>query len=222
MTVAESCRGWLQRFPQEPADRRVLALAAIDAFESCEHDPQATGDRLEPLRAAAGSSHKLVFETGARLLARLAVAHSAARDLLLAMSRDKSATPRFHAVAFLTDELPDNLRLEIVHRALHDRSEKILRKGIERAEEFRFLQFLPRLEELQRRETRDKVRRSLALHLPLLRDGYRLEPSEDGGGHYLTFRTREALTTKFLWKEEYSEEAVRQEIARLLSNRQAE
>lgn len=217
MGVAEYFRGWLGNFPKEPADRMAMALAAVAAYEVCERKAEPTAADLQPLVVAASSSHKLVFETGGTLLARLAAGKAAAQRCLLQMAQDWSATARFHAVAYLDAELPEELRREIVGLALRDRSAKVRQKGIERAEEFRFTSLLAQLEEMQRTDPNEAVRRSLAFHIPLLRDGYRLERSDDGAGYYLTVRGPRSVGGPFIPNERYSEEFVRQEVARLQS-----
>jgi hypothetical protein len=193
----------------------VLALAAVDAFEVCESKSEAAPGDLVPLFIAARSPHKLVFETGGHLLAQLAIRQRAAQACFLAMARDKSATARFHAVAYLDEGMPEPFQLEIIKLALSDRSAKVRGKGIERAEQFKFKVLLPQLEEMQQTESNDSVKESLALHLPLLRDGYHLEKTPDG--YYLTVRQPKALGGPFIPNEKYSEEFVRQEVARLQS-----
>jgi hypothetical protein len=213
MNIAERFREWLRNFPTVPAERMAMALAAIEAFEAFERRSSAAD--LRPLVMAASSSHKLVFETGCRLLVRLAAHHTGAQQCLSEMAKDKNATARFHAAAYLDDELPEALRREIVHQALSDRSAKVRQKGIEGVERFKFTDLLSRLEEMQRTETNEGVRRSLALHVPLLRDGFLLEPSEDGAGYYLIVRGPGSVGGPFIPKDKYSEEFLRQEVARL-------
>ena len=212
MSIAECYRDWLRNFPKEPADRMAMALAAIKAFEACERC--VTAADLRPLVTAASSPHKLVFETGCNLLVQLAKRHPEAQKCISQMARDKNATARFHAVAYLHEELPEGLRREVVQLALDDRSVKVRQRGIEGAEEFRFTDLLPRLEEMQRTETNEAVQRSLAFHIPLLRDGFLLRPSEDGEGYYLTVRGPGSVGGPYIPKEKYSEEFVRQEVAR--------
>jgi hypothetical protein len=211
--MAERYREWLRNFPKEPADRMAMALAAMKTFEACQHG--ATATKLRPLVAAASSSHKLVFETGCNLLVRLAERHPEAQRSISQMARDKNATARFHAVAYLHEDLPEELRREVVQIALDDRSIKVRQKAIEGADRFRFTDLLPRLEEMQRAETNEAVQRSLGFHVPLLRDGFLLEPSGDGEGYYLTVRGPRSVGGPFISKEEYSEEFLRQEVARL-------
>jgi hypothetical protein len=215
MSIADSYREWLRGFPKEPESRIAMAQAAIDAFRACEQSRQLNEADLRPLVVAASSPHKLVFETGCNLLVRLAARHREAQMCLLEMAKEKNATARFHAVAFLEPELPEPLRLEIVEHALEDRSTKVRQKGIEGAERFRFSHLLARLEEMQRTETDESVRESLALHIPLLRDGFLLEPSSDGAGYYLTVRGAKLLGGPFIPNEKYSEEFIRDEVARL-------
>ncbi len=213
MTIAERYREWLRGFPKEPADRMAAALAAVDAAEAFNRE--GTAASVAPLVLAACSPYKLVFETGCNLLVKLAMSHPEARQCLLQMARDKDATARFHAVAFLEKALPEELRLEIVALALSDRSAKVRGKGIERAEEFEVRRLLPRLEEMQRTETNPRVLRSLAFHVPILRDGFLLRPSGDGGGYYLIVRGPTSLGGPFIPQSKYSEEYLRKEVARL-------
>jgi HEAT repeat protein len=215
MPKAEYFREWLQKFPKEPAEQMTVAFAAVDAFEACKGKHSVTQLDLEPLVTAASSPHKLVFETGAHLLAQLAIRCTAAQQCVLTMARDKNSTARFHAVAYLIEEMPEEFRLEIIKLALSDRSAKVRAKGIERAEQFKFKQLLSQLEEMQQTDSNDKVQRSLALHVPLLRDGYHLEKTPDG--YYLTVRRPKALGGPFIPNKKYSEEFVRQEVARLQS-----
>jgi hypothetical protein len=215
MSTADDYRTWLRKFPKEPAARMATALAAVDAFENCRRKRRVTAADLRPLVLAASSPHKLVFETGCNLLVQLAARHAEAQACFLEMAKDKNATARFHAVAYLSPKLPEPLRLEIVGIALDDRNAKVRLKGIEGAEEFNFTRFLERLEEMQETEANEAVRHSLAVHIALLRDGFFVEPSRDGAGYYLTVRGPRSFGGPFIPKEKYSEEFVRKEVARL-------
>lgn len=215
MSVVDRYRKWLSNFPKEPADRMAMALATIDAYEACDQAVAEANLRL--LVIAASSPHKLVFETGCNLLVRLAIRHFEAQQCILQMARDKNGTARFHAVAYLEEELPESLRREIVQIALSDRSAKVRQKAVERAEEFKFKELLPQLVEMQRSETNERVKESLAMHVPILRDGFRLDRSEDGTGYYLTVRGPRSFGGPFIPNERYSKEFVRLEVARIQS-----
>jgi hypothetical protein len=215
MSIAGYYREWLRKSPNEPADRMEMALAAISAFEECERKRQAIAPELAALVRAARSPHKLVFETGCKLLVHLAERQTEAQRCIRDMAQDKNATARFHAVAYLDHKLPEELRLQVVGLALRDRSAKVRLKGIEGAERFKFTQFLSQLEQMQRSETNKGVCSALALHVPLLRDGFLLEPSEDGAGYYLTVRGPRSLGGPFIPKEQFSKAFVLREVARL-------
>src|SRR5262245_38876572 len=140
MTTSEAdrFRKFLRRFPNEPSERMTAAVAAIDAFEVCERKAHIDADDLIPLVRAASSTHKLVFDPACNLLNMLARHRPEARQSILEMARDKNVTARFHAVAYLGRELPEDLRLDVIALALADRSAKVRQKAVERATEFKF------------------------------------------------------------------------------------
>lgn len=194
----------------------ALAIAAIDAYEYCSQASTLTSGDLAPLVAAAASAHKLVFETGASLLAALAETRVEAQQSFRQLSECRGVTARFHAVAYLSSRMPESLRLEIVTRALTDKSPRVREKGIEQAEQFGFKQLLPHLEEMERCENHGGVLASLQLHLPLLRDGYWLRPCDGEGDYQLSVRCDNGdVVSVFIAAEDYSDAFVRKEIARL-------
>jgi hypothetical protein len=216
VSSAEWYRNWLQGFPKEPEDRRAMALAAIDAFEAAEGKKAPIASELEPLVKAASSSHKLVYETGGNLLAVLARTRQEAQQCFLEMAQSKNATARFHAVAYLDKNHPEQLRIQVIEFALPDRSAKVRRMAVQQIEEWGMSDFLPRLIEMQKVEQEDSVQRSLDLHVPLLRDGYRIKPADSGSGFYLTTRYPDgSMGGPFISKEEFSMEFVRQELAKI-------
>lgn len=212
-------REWLKNFPKRPPTQVALANAAIDAYERRRKRGQVAEHDLAHIVVAASAPQKLVFDIACKLLADLAEDFEEARDAFRRMSRDGKADARFHAVAYLDLRFPEPLRTEIIGRALEDRSAKVRKKGIERAEQFDLKQFLPQLEEMQERETNSGVLASLALHLPLLRDGYLLKSAADASGYHLTVRGPNTLGGPFIPKSEFSEAFLQQEIARLKSRR---
>jgi hypothetical protein len=191
-------REWLRDFPKEPADRMAMALAAVDACETFERSLNAA--HLGPLVIAASAPHKLVFESGCRLLVQLATVHVDAQQCLLQMIRSRDASARFHAAAYIEKAVPEDLRREIVQLALSDRS--VRKKGIQGAEEFKFIDLLPRLEEMQRHERSKSVQDALAFHIPILRSAFGLSQTEDGKGYYLKVLGPMASARSFIPKEQ--------------------
>jgi hypothetical protein len=186
MSVAEHYREWFQRLPKMPAGRLAPAHAAVDAFEAREHRRRITAADLAPLVVAVRSPYTAVNGTGFNLLVQLAPRHSAVRQCLVQLARDKKAGVRFGAVLAAgvvrgkEFYLPEPLRREIVELALGDRSALVRRTAIEYADKFGLKDLLPRLEAMERAETNQAVLKALARHIPLLRDGYLLEPDMDG------------------------------------------
>jgi hypothetical protein len=215
MSIAETFRSYLDRFPKAPAERMAIARAALDAFEKCEKKRRLTADDLKPLVVAACAPQVFVSETGGHLLVQLALRHQVAQQCLLQLAADRKAHVRFNAVHYLVEELPEELRLQIVELALSDRSSMVRYRGVGQAQGFRFKQLLPRLEEMQRTEKDKAVQRVIARCIPMVRDGYWLDPSADGTGYYLTVSTSHSLVGVFIPKEKYSEKFVRREVARL-------
>ncbi len=153
----------------------AIALAAVDAYEFCESVTDPKEIDIKPIVEAACSRHKVALDTGCRLLVHLAAEKSLAQDCLLKMSMNKNSTARFNACAYINNSLPEKLRLEIVRRALNDRSAIVRHKGVVQAEVFKFMCFMPQLQEMYLNEQSKDIRRFLDVHIRLLRDGYVLE-----------------------------------------------
>ena len=208
MNIAEKYRSYLQD-AQEPSDRLELAHNAIDCFQQCEINDHFTAAELAPIIEAAVSRYKFVFETGGALLVALARRNSVAQQALLRMASDRKVTARFHAVAFLERSLPERLCAKIIELALSDTSPKVRCMGVQRAEELKFSSFVSQLEQMLETESHPDVVRSLECHLPVLRDGYRLEPSLDGTGYNLTFRSdRGSFGGPYIPKEKCNKEYI--------------
>src|SRR5262245_29734849 len=162
MTTADQWRRWLRGFTREPEERLALALQAVDAFEALSAGRSTDDQAVQNLAQAASSPHKLVFETGCRLLVRLAATQPICQQAIERMASSRDATARLHAVAYLDASLPESLRLSVIDRALSDRSARVREKGIEQTETFGFRHWLPRLEAMMASESKADVLESLA------------------------------------------------------------
>jgi hypothetical protein len=215
MNSADQWRRWLRQFARQPEDRFALALAAVDAFEALSAGMSTDDQPLAALVTAASSPYKLVFETGCHLLVELAESRPDCQQAIDRMASSRSATARFHAVAYLTAALPESLRLSVIDRALSDRSARVRAKAVEQVETFGFRHWLPRLEAMMASETRGDVRGSLALHIPLLRDGFWLQSLPDGTGYWLTVHAPHGIGGPFIPRDRYSETYVNELVERL-------
>lgn len=131
------------------------------------------------------------------------------------MARSQSSIARLNAVAYLNASLPNSLRLSVINSALSDRTSRVRVMAVQQAEAFGFRALLPRLEYMIASEARAEVQASLALHVPLLRDGFRLWPEPDGSGFSLTVRKPNSLVTSFIPLQRYSESYVKDAVERL-------
>jgi len=213
MNTPDQWRRWLSRFTRQPKHRLAQAFEAVDAFEALSAGPDE--QILQSLVKAASSPHKLVFETGCHLLVLLAATQENCQQAIDRMSSSQDATARFHAVAYLNASLPESLRFSIIDRALSDRSSRVRAMAVQQAETFGLRHLLPRLEDMIASESRANVLKSLALHVPLLRDGFLLEPEPDGSGYWLTVSTPGSIRTSFIPQDRFRDSYVREAVARL-------
>jgi len=213
MNTPDRWRRWLSRFTREPKERLAQAFEAVDAFEALSAGPDA--QILQSLVKAASSPHKLVFETGCKLLFLLAATHENCQQAIDRMSSSQDATARFHAVAYLNASLPESLRFSVIDRALSDRSSRVRQMAVEQAEAFGFREFLPRLEGMIASELRANVLKSLAFSVPLLRDGFLLEPAGDGSGFFLVVRGPNSVGGPFIPLHRLSDSYVKEAVERL-------
>lgn len=214
MSTPDHWRQWLRGFPREPEDRLALALGAVDAFETLSSGRSTDDQAVRVLTGAASSPYKLVFETGCYLLVRLAATQLSCQQAIESMASSQSSIARLHAVAYLDASLPNSLRLSVINRALSDRSSRVRAMAVQQAEVFGFRDLLPRLEDMIASESRTDVQESLALHIALLRDGFRLRPDESG--FFLTVRTPDsALVISFIPQQHFSDSYVKDAVERL-------
>jgi hypothetical protein len=219
LSIAENRRAWIQRLAKVPDDQKTLALAAIEAFEVNEAKELLVEEDLAFLVLAACSSHKLVYDTAWCLLGKLAQAHQEAQRCFIRLSGHRSATTRFHAIAYADRSLPESLLTEIFSLALRDRSAKVRSMGIQRVEELGSTPFLEQLAEMQQAETDKGVLEILAFHVPLLRDGYCIRVSTDGKTKQLVMRGTDGSVGGPTLPLECSDEYIRNEVARRRSTK---
>jgi hypothetical protein len=172
---------------------------------------------LQSIVRAASSPYKLVWQTGCDVLFQLAVTQENCRQAIDRMTSSGKSAVRFNAVAFLADAaLPESLVLSVIERGLSDRSSRVRWKAVEQAERLGFRQLVPRLEAMMASEAHADVKDCLALHLPLMRDGFRLEAQPDGSAYWLTVRgPRRSIISARIPAGRFSDAYLREAIERL-------
>jgi hypothetical protein len=134
--------------------------------------------------AAASSKSRPVYHSGTDSLGRLAIKHAEARDAIVAMSRDSKAHVRFNAILCLDKKAPKSFAAKQLRVALLDPSAVVRGKAADWALRIRARTILLALEAAIAAERHSDARKTMEFTLPLLRDGYTLEP--EPGGYTLT------------------------------------
>lgn len=171
-------RKWVDEH-HAPAEQKASAYRALDQYETLANRKKIHRDDLAPIAAAASSSQLVAWDIGTVFLARLAGAHSAAREALVELSRHKKADVRNSIVWSLKwawkEGLPRGFVLQILRGALSDRSKKVRQQAIKVADMLQLKELVADLEDLLQTEKNKDVLKSLRFHLGMMTDGYLLE-----------------------------------------------
>jgi len=161
-------------------DVEVLLTAAFDAYDAIVEAGAVTPDLLAPIVASVESSRRPVYENTVDLLRRLSENHGAALAAIEKLARDRRAHVRFNAILCLGKETPGDFTLSILRAGLRDKSARVRQKAADWAGRLRSRDMVPDLAEASKVEADPKTRETIEFELRLLRDGYIIEPAEDG------------------------------------------
>ena len=151
--------------------RADLAPALLQAVESlCNETPP--GALAIDATAQAVSSHRVpVYETASYILGDLAVYDSRAMAALIELSRSSDARVRHNALLCLTEEMPNEVTVEVINRALGDRSSRVRRKAADWAGRLRLSAVLPVLKAALATEQHEETRDVMAFEVERLQSG---------------------------------------------------
>lgn len=121
-------------------------------------------------------------------------------DLISRMSCSKEAHMRFKALCIAGRRTPRPLLIDVILRGITDRNAEVRWKAIQKARGHKITEAIPAIEQHRKVEKSQKVVREIDLLLPLLRDGYILEP--EGDGFLLTVSGAGGLRSARVSKEE--------------------
>ncbi len=167
-------RKWVSKYLKEPEKRR-LANDALDAFERLEKTQNISAEEIRPIVAAAKCRFRQVWDIAADLLTLLSNKHSSAQDAMREMLQSKKVGERFQVIAALNSRVPKSLALELIRKALKDTGNRVREKAAERADDLKFLQLLPELEQALSVEKHPNAKSALEFNISMLRDGYLVE-----------------------------------------------
>lgn len=200
---------FLRNFPGEKPERLAIAVAAINALDTHAHQDQISLLELEPIVTAASSPYKCASEVGSGILfGLLRVQKAYAKEAVLAMSQSSNWRARWHALIHLHQGHPIDLCREIITKGLDDKSSKVRTFAVQKVFDFQFTDLLTRLELMLKSESHNEVRETLQLLVPIMRDGYFLELSEDGKTYHIWTGDVRGLSGWSFPVERYSEEYV--------------
>ncbi len=80
----------------------MIAVRAIDAFESITHDRKTIDEPLNDLYLAASHARFVVWEVGLALLAQIASQSKDARAKILELARERKAENRKRSIQYLS------------------------------------------------------------------------------------------------------------------------
>ena len=107
-------KGYLDSFERLHPDLLDDVKSAIGAYNSIVDDSSCSPQLLVPLRAAALSKRRHLFDLAATLIGKLALRFDDACELILDLLNEKSWAPRFTALCCLKKETPRALKLKVI------------------------------------------------------------------------------------------------------------
>jgi hypothetical protein len=182
-----------ERSISKSRDRRALLLQSWKQF--CEDRiPDAAVDLACQL--VSGNANEV--ELGFHVLNALCHADASLQCHLVALTTHGSAKVRSDLAFYLANEFSQELEGTIFRRLLHDKAASVRVQAIESIGGRAYEWMLSDLIALRSTETNHKVLRSLDFWIPLLRDGYRVEPSPDQTELTVTVLTSRGTSSKIL------------------------
>jgi hypothetical protein len=174
-----SYREWL-RDRREDRPKKLLAERAMDAFEALEHRKTIRADDLAPIIEAARSPHMVAWDIGMHFLCRLAAAHDVAREAMRNLGAYRKSGVRSNLILVLHDRLPKEFCIEMIRRALTDKSKRVRGLAADQARILILHELLPDLTRRADHEVEPKLKFAMKWAIALIRDRYFVYPRPDG------------------------------------------
>jgi hypothetical protein len=182
-----------ERSISKSRDRRALLLQSWRQF--CE---DRIPDSALDLACQLVSGNANEVELGFHVLNALCLTDTTLQCHLIALTTHRSAKVRGSLAFYLTNEFSRELEDTIFRRLLHDKVASVRVQAIGAIGGRAANWLLSDLTALRSTETNHKVLRSLDFWIPLLRNGYRVEPSPDHTHLTVTVLTGRGTSSKIL------------------------
>jgi hypothetical protein len=192
--VATKVERYRQLYGRRHDDLLAQVVPAGEAHDRATHSGQLSEADLRIIVDAAAHERVLVAMNAVELLQAMSARWPAVISRsITGLFSSKHAHSRFAALCALTKHIDDSVICEVLRLGLRDKSARVRWKASNRAERLERRDLLPELEQAFAAETNAKTRRTIELHLKMLRDGY-VRKDEADGAINLWVRTAQGAT----------------------------
>ena len=191
-------RDWVEHW-HGPREQKALAAAALDAYDRERATESLTDDDLQPILAAARSSHYGVWDIGLRMLCRVAGRHALALAALEGLFDSGNAMLRCRVVTSLRDCLPREFCVHLARRGLADRTKSVRVGAGQTCERLLLKELLDEMIRVEQNEKCAKARLDMRCSIGLLRDAFFLWPPDEDGSRALEVRISEGVPGEFVY-----------------------
>lgn len=177
MPSPESYRRWVDKRRDKP-ETKALAYAALDAYERIKNREFITLEDIEPIATAARCKYLCAWDIGTGFLVLLAKKHPAAQDAIRAIINSPKANERWQILAALQLDLPKSFCLEIIQKALKDKSKHVRSFAVSACDRLDLSELLPQLDNLFEVETDPSHKAGIKSIISMMRNGYEIQDGE--------------------------------------------
>jgi hypothetical protein len=185
------------RYPQAEAD----LLAVADAYDDAVRSGTLSPGQLRCVVDGASDARALLWSNATDLLGKLSGKWPAAADAITTMFRSRNARVRFAALCALRPQTPVEVTDAVLKAGFEDKSARVRWKAVDRANGLERRNLVPEITAALAVEPNDKTRRSIELHLRMLRDGHWVRP-ESPGWSWVTARHAKGIASRTVSDEE--------------------
>lgn len=206
--TSQSYLRWLES-RNEPPELKMIAVRAIDAFESITHDRKTIEEPLNCLYLAASHPRFVVWEVGLPLLAQIAERSSDARAKILDLAHDRKAENRRRSIQYLSDGFPRTFCVAILAELLMDKSARVRGFSAGRCCGLALNELLPSISKARAIEKDQTAQFELDFAFHLMRDNF--YEYEDRNGYNIVLNFPEEYPACYVWPGQVTKDMVSSE-----------
>lgn len=203
--TSQSYREWLDS-RSEPPELKIIAVRAIDAFESITHDRETIEEPLNDLYLAASHQRFVVWEVGLPLLAQIAEHSKDARAKILNLAHDRKAENRRRSIQYLSDGFPRTFCTAILAELLMDKSARVRGFTAGRCCALALNELLPSISMARAIEKDQTAQFELDFAFHLMRDNF--YEYENSNGYNIVLNFPEEYPARHVWPGQVTKDMV--------------